>query len=47
MRDKNYINGEEGGEVKEIDQHNSLKAKDWLGTDEMNELKRELKELTT
>ena len=33
--------------MKEVDQHNSLKAKDWLGTDEMNELKRELKELKT
>ena len=33
--------------MKEVDQHNSLKAKDRLGTDEMNELKKELKELKT
>ena len=40
MRNKNYKNYEEGDEVKEVDQHNSLKAKYWLGTDEMKELKR-------
>ena len=29
MRDINYRNGEEEDEVQEVDQHNSLKAKDW------------------
>ena len=39
MRDINYRNCEKEDEVKEVDQHNSLKVKDWLGTNEMNELK--------
>ena len=47
MKDKNYINGEEEDDVKEIDYHNSFQAEDWLGTDEMNELKRDLKALKT
>ena len=47
MRDINYKNGDEEDEVKEVDQHSSLKVKDWLGIDEMNDLKRELKELKT
>ena len=46
MRDINYKNGKEGDEVKEVDQHNSLKVKYWLGIYEMNEFKRELKGLT-
>ena len=47
MKDKNDKNGEEEDEVKEVDHHNSFKAEYWLGTDEMNELKRELKDLKT
>ena len=33
--------------MKEVNHHNSFKVEDWLGTDEMNELKRELKALKT
>ena len=47
MRDINNRNCEEEDEVKEVGQHYSLKAKDWLGIDEINELKRESKELKT
>ena len=32
-------------EVKEFQQHDTMEARDWLGTDEMKELKRELKKL--
>ena len=47
LKDINDRNGEEEDEVKEVNHHNSFKAKDRLGTDEMNELKRELKALKT
>ena len=47
MKDKNDRNGEEEDDVKEVYHHNSFKAEDWLGTDEMNELKRDLKALKT
>ena len=47
MKDINDRNGEEENEMKEVDHHNSFKAEDWLGTDEMNELKRYLKALKT
>ena len=39
------INGEGMDEVKEFLQHNTLKARDWLDINEVEELKRELKEL--
>ena len=47
MKDINDRNCEEEDKVKEVDHHNSSKAEDLLGTDEMNELKRELKALKT
>ena len=47
LKDKNDRNAEEEDEVKEVNHHNSFKAEDWLGIDEMNELKRELKALKT
>ena len=52
MRDKNDGNYEEDDEVNNFDQHNSLKAQDWLGTNEMNDLKmnvlkKELNDLKT
>ena len=45
MQEVKGRNGEEIDEVKEFQQHNTLEARDWLGTDEVEELKRELKEL--
>ena len=39
MKDKNDINCEEDNEVNNFNQQNSLKVQDWLGTDEMNDLK--------
>ena len=45
IKDKNDINDEKEDEVKEVDHNNSIKAGDWLGTDEINGLKRELKAL--
>ena len=47
MRDKNDRNCEEDDEMNNFDQHNSLKAQDWLGTNKMNELKKELNDLKT
>ena len=39
MRDKYDRNFEEDDEVNNFNQHNSLKAQDSLGTNEMNDLK--------
>ena len=52
IRDKNDRNYEEDDKVNNFDQHNSLKAQDCLGTDEMNDLKinklkKELNDLKT
>ena len=52
MRNKTDKNCEEDNEVNNFDQHNSLKAQDWLRIDEMNdlkmnELKKELNDLKT
>ena len=52
MREKNDRICEEDNEVNNFDQHNSLKAQDWLGTNEMNdlkmnEMKKELNDLKT
>ena len=52
IRDKNDRNCDEDDKVNNFYQHNSLKAQDWLGTDEMNDLKinklkKELNDLKT
>ena len=44
MQEVEGIISEGMDEVKEFWQHKTWEARDWLGTDEVEELKRELKE---